>query len=51
LRAIGAELVGDLTVSYDAPLRLRLGVAGPLAAPPGGLPWRPRVYVALSSSF
>jgi hypothetical protein len=41
LRAIGAELVSDLTVNYDAPLRLRLGVAGPLA----------RVYLALSSSF
>jgi hemolysin activation/secretion protein len=51
LRAIGAELVGDLTVGYDAPVRVRLGVAGPLAALPSGLPRRPRVYVALSSSF
>jgi hypothetical protein len=51
LRAIGAELVGDMTVSYDAPLRLRLGVAGPLATPPSGLPRRPRVYLVLSSSF
>jgi hemolysin activation/secretion protein len=51
LWAIGVELVGDLTVSYDAPLRARLGLAAPLAAPPSGLPRRPRVYVALSSSF
>jgi len=51
LRAIGAELVGDMTVSYDAPLRLRLGVAGPLAAPPSGLPQEVKVYVAVSASF
>jgi len=51
LRAIGAELVSDLTVNYDAPLRLRLGVAGPLAAPPTGLPQRLLAYLALSSSF
>jgi outer membrane protein assembly factor BamA len=51
LLAIGAELVGDLTVSYDAPLRLRLGIGEPLVAPPSGVPWRPRVYLALSSSF
>ena len=51
LRSIGAELVGDLTVNYDLPLRLRLGVAGPLATPPSGLHRWPRVYLALSSSF
>ncbi len=51
LRSVGAELVGDMTISYDAPLRLRLGVAKPLAPPPSGLPQDPVVYVALSSSF
>ena len=51
LRSIGAELVGDMTVSYDAPLRLRLGVADPLAAPPSGAARRPQVYVAVSSAF
>jgi len=29
LRSAGAELIGDLTVSYDLLLRLRLGVAQP----------------------
>ncbi len=29
LRSFGAELVADVTVSYDLPLRLRLGVARP----------------------
>ena len=29
LRSVGAELVGDLTVSYDLPLRVRVGVAQP----------------------
>ena len=51
LRAIGAELVGDLTASYDAPLRVRFGVAGPLGPLPSGLPREARVYLAFSSSF
>src|SRR6266851_2148842 len=29
LRSVGAELIGDMTVTYDVPLRLRLGVAQP----------------------
>jgi hypothetical protein len=29
LRSVGVELVGDLTVSYDLPLRVRIGVAQP----------------------
>ena len=29
LRSIGAELVADVTVTYDVPLRLRFGVAQP----------------------
>ena len=29
LRSVGLELVGDLTISYDLPLRLRVGVAQP----------------------
>lgn len=51
LRSVGVELVGDMTYNYDSPLRLRLGVATPLTAPPSGLAQRPRAYVALSSSF
>jgi len=30
LRSMGLELVGDLTISYDLPLRVRLGVAQPV---------------------
>jgi len=29
LRSVGLELVGDLTISYDIPLRVRVGVAQP----------------------
>jgi len=29
LRSVGLELVGDLTISYDLPLRVRVGVAQP----------------------
>jgi hypothetical protein len=29
LRSVGAELVGDVTISYDLPLRVRVGVAQP----------------------
>src|SRR2546430_355753 len=39
LRSAGVELVADLTVSYDLPLGLRLGLAQPLAdLPAGGRP-------------
>jgi hypothetical protein len=44
LRSVGAELIGDMTVNYDVPLRLRLGVAQPAA---GG----PRVYAAFGADF
>ena len=51
LRSVGVELVGDLTVSYDFPLELRLGVAQPLATPPSGDARRPLVYLALAADF
>jgi len=44
LRSAGAELVGDLTVSYDVPLRVRLGVAQPAAG-------SPRAYGAFAADF
>ncbi|MGH7568062.1 MAG: hypothetical protein ACREL9_03680, partial [Gemmatimonadales bacterium] len=51
LRAAGVELVGDLTVTYDLPLRLRVGVAQPLADPPAGGGRRPRGYMAVGADF
>lgn len=51
LRSSGLELASALTVSYDFPLTVRLGVAEPLATPPSGDPRRPRVYAALASDF
>lgn len=51
LRSVGVELVADLTVSYDLPLGVRLGLAQPLAALPAGGPSRPRPYVAVGSDF
>src|SRR3989442_1086157 len=51
LRSAGVELVADLTVSYDVPLEVRLGVAQPLATPPSGDARRPRVYLALAADF
>lgn len=44
LRSAGVELVGDLTVSYDLPLRLRGGVAWPHGRRPAG-------YVAFAADF
>jgi hypothetical protein len=44
LRSVGAELVGDLAVSYDVPLRLRLGLAQPAAG-------QRRVYAAFDADF
>lgn len=44
LRSAGVELVGDLTVSYDLPLRVRGGVAWPHGR-------RPAAYVAFASDF
>ncbi len=51
LRSVGVELVADVTVNYDVPLRLRVGVAEPLASPPGGGARRPQGYVALVADF
>ena len=51
LRSAGLELAGRMTVSYDFPLSIRLGVAQPLAAPPSGAARRPQLYAALASDF
>jgi hypothetical protein len=45
LRSLGAEVVADVTYFYDAPLRLRAGVAVPLEAAPV------QVYAALGRDF
>jgi len=44
LRSFGAELIGDLTVSYDLPLRVRFGVAQPATG-------HPQLYAALAADF
>ena len=44
LRSVGVELVGDLTVSYDLPLRVRVGVAQPATG-------QTTVYGAFGSDF
>ena len=44
LRSVGAELIGDMTVNYDVPLRVRLGVAQPATG-------HARVYAAFSADF
>jgi len=44
LRSVGAELVGDLTVSYDLPLRVRVGVAQPATG-------HMKVYAAFGADF
>jgi len=51
LWSVGTELALDLTVNYDVPLALRLGLAEPMADPPGGGPRRPQGYLAFSSNF
>ena len=51
LWSAGAELAANLTVSYDVPLALRIGLAEPMTGPPAGGPRRPQVYVAFSSDF
>ena len=51
LRSAGAEVVADLTVTYDLPLALRLGVARALAALPAGGRPSARVYAALGADF
>jgi outer membrane protein assembly factor BamA len=44
LRSVGAELIGDMTVSYDLLLRLRLGVAQPATG-------HARLYAAFGADF
>ena len=51
LWSAGGEFAGVVTVFYDYPLSVRLGIAQPLAEPPSGAEQRPQVYVALSSDF
>jgi hypothetical protein len=48
---VGAELNVDLTVNYDVPLSLRLGLAEPMTVPPAGGPRRAQAYLAFSSDF
>lgn len=51
LWSAGAELAGSVTVGYDFPLSVRLGVAEPLANPPSGVARRLQAYAAFSSDF
>jgi hypothetical protein len=44
LRSLGVELIGDMTVSYDLPLRVRVGVAQPAAG-------HAQVYAAFAADF
>jgi hypothetical protein len=51
LASAGLELAASVMVGYDFALGIRLGIAQPLAAPPGGGPRRPQGYAALASDF
>jgi len=51
LRSAGLELAGDVALSYDFQLAVRLGVAEPLATAPSGAARRPQFYAALGSDF
>ena len=51
LWSTGLEVAGVVTLGYDFPLSVRLGVATPLADPPSGAARRPQVYVGLASDF
>lgn len=51
LWSAGLEVAGDVTVSYDFPLSVRLGVAEPLANPPSRVARRLQVYAAFASDF
>ena len=44
LRSFGAELIGDITVNYDLPLRVRVGVAQPANR-------NTQVYAAFAADF
>ncbi|MBI4421967.1 MAG: PD40 domain-containing protein [Gemmatimonadetes bacterium] len=50
-RDVGAELVADLALNGDSPLRLRLGAARALADGLGATVGSSRAYVAIGSSF
>jgi len=51
LRSAGVELAGDVALSYDFRLAVRIGVAQPLATAPSGAARRPQFYAALGSDF
>jgi hypothetical protein len=51
LRSVGGELVLDLAVTYDVPLRLRAGAATPLARGLGSGAGEVRFYLTFGSSF
>jgi hypothetical protein len=51
LYSAGAELVTDVNINYDFPLRLRLGAAEPIAPLPGGGRRRLQAYLGFSSDF
>jgi len=51
LRSTGFELAGDVALSYDFRLAVRLGVAQPLVTTPSGVVRRPQFYAALGSDF
>ncbi len=44
LRSVGAELIADVTVTYDVPLRLRIGVAQPATG-------NAQLYAAFGADF
>ena len=44
LRSVGVELIGDMTVTYDVPLRLRFGVAQPATG-------HAQLYAAFGADF
>jgi hypothetical protein len=48
---LGGEAVLDLAVSYDVPLRVRLGGAVPLTRGLGGTRREPRWYATFGSAF
>jgi hypothetical protein len=48
---VGGEAVFDLAVSYDVPLRLRVGVGVPLTGAGGAVRGRPRWYLTFGSAF
>jgi hypothetical protein len=51
LKSAGGEMVIDLAVSYDVPLRMRLGAATPLTAGLGSAAGEVRFYLTFGSSF